>query len=71
MFGVILVGYMDGCKVVECIVEVFELDKGFYKIGVIKIFFKVGIFVELEERWDNFLYDIFQCFQFVVRMYVV
>lgn len=68
--GVIPTGYMDGRKAAERIAEALELDKGFYKIGATKIFFKAGILAELEERRDNLLHDIFQRLQSAARMYV-
>ena len=68
--GVIPAGYMDGRKAAERIAEALELDKGFYKIGATKIFFKAGILAELEERRDNLLHDIFQRLQSAARMYV-
>ena len=68
--GVIPQGYLDGRKAAAKIAEALELDKGFYKIGATKIFFKAGVLAELEERRDDLLTDVFRRFQSAAKMHI-
>ena len=67
--GIIPKGYMDGCKACLQIVDALELDKVMFKIGTSKIFFKVSVLAELEERRAGLLYDVFSRLQAVARMW--
>ncbi|MCO5585361.1 hypothetical protein L7F22_039294 [Adiantum nelumboides] len=67
--GIIPRGYMDGRKACQRMVEALELDRGSFKIGLTKIFFKAGVLAEMEERRDRHLHDIFARFQAAARMF--
>lgn len=65
--GIIPRGYMDGRKACLRMIDSLELDKGTYRIGTSKIFFKAGVLAELEERRDALLFDIFSRLQAASR----
>ncbi|KAI3387350.1 hypothetical protein SNEBB_003872 [Seison nebaliae] len=51
-------GFVDSKKAVEKMIQELELDKGLYRIGHSKIFFRAGVLAHLEEERDLKLAEI-------------
>jgi len=68
--GIIPSGYLDGRKACIRMLGALELDESVYKIGLTKVFFKSGVLAELEERRDEYLYEIFTNLQANCRSFI-
>ncbi|OAV99523.1 hypothetical protein PTTG_08412 [Puccinia triticina 1-1 BBBD Race 1] len=68
--GIIPSGYLDGRKACIRMLGSLELDESVYKIGLTKVFFKSGVLAELEERRDEYLYEIFTNLQANCRSFI-
>jgi myosin protein heavy chain len=63
-------GYVDGRVACQAMIDALELDKEVVKLGTTKIFFKVGVLADLQERLDAHLFDVVSRFQSSVRRFV-
>ncbi|KNF04129.1 hypothetical protein PSTG_02833 [Puccinia striiformis f. sp. tritici PST-78] len=68
--GIIPSGYLDGRKACIRMLGALDLDESVYKIGLTKVFFKSGVLAELEERRDEYLYEIFTNLQANCRSFI-
>merc|ERR1719228_2835096 len=64
-------GFVDGKKVTANILEAMQLDKGEYRLGNTKVFFKAGVLGTLEEMRDERLSRIVAMFQANIRGYLM
>ncbi|KAL2757794.1 hypothetical protein ACRALDRAFT_2040151 [Sodiomyces alcalophilus JCM 7366] len=63
-------GYIDGQAAAALMLDKFGLDKGLYRVGLTKVFFRAGVLAELEEQRDALISDIMVRFQSVARGYI-
>ncbi|MBW0481798.1 hypothetical protein O181_021513 [Austropuccinia psidii MF-1] len=68
--GIIPSGYLDGRKACIRMLGALELDESVFRIGLTKVFFKSGVLAELEERRDEYLYEIFTNLQANCRSFI-
>merc|ERR1719228_3131354 len=64
-------GFVDGKVVTGNILEAMQLDKGEYRLGNTKVFFKAGVLGTLEEMRDERLSRIVAMFQANIRGYLM
>lgn len=62
-------GYIDGREACQSMIVALELDRETVKLGTTKVFFKVGVLADLQERLDAHLYDLVSRFQAAVRRF--
>lgn len=62
-------GYVDGRVACEAMIAALELDPEVVKLGTTKVFFKVGVLADLQERLDAHLFDLVSRFQATVRRF--
>lgn len=60
-------GYMEGQRACQLMLQQLDLDKGFYRVGATKVFFRAGVLAELEEQRDTMVREIMIKFQSVAR----
>ena len=61
--GAIPAGYVDGRVAAQAMLVALDLDPAEVKLGTTKIFFKVGVLADLQERLDAYLFDLVSRFQ--------
>lgn len=61
--GAIPSGYVDGRAAAQAMLVALDLDPVEVKLGRTKIFFKVGVLADLQERLDAYLFDLVGRFQ--------
>ncbi|KAL1844491.1 hypothetical protein VTK73DRAFT_2423 [Phialemonium thermophilum] len=62
-------GYHEGQAAAVLILEKLGLDRGLYRVGLTKVFFRAGVLAELEEQRDALITEIMTRFQSVARGY--
>ena len=60
-------GYLEGRTATQIMLEKLYLDKGLYRVGLTKVFFRAGVLAELEEQRDSLIRDIMSRFQSIAR----
>ncbi|CAI0651382.1 unnamed protein product [Colletotrichum noveboracense] len=63
-------GYQEGQAVAAMMLDKLGLDKGLYRVGLTKVFFRAGVLAELEEQRDALITEIMARFQSVARGYI-
>lgn len=63
-------GPLDDQAVCKAMLDQFNLDSSWYRVGLTKVFFRAGVLAELEERRDAIIRAIFQKFASVARGWV-
>ncbi|KAF6818298.1 Myosin type-2 heavy chain 1 [Colletotrichum sojae] len=63
-------GYQEGQAVAAMMLDKLGLDKGLYRVGLTKVFFRAGVLAELEEQRDALITEIMSRFQSVARGYI-
>jgi len=62
-------GYVDGRVACQAMIDALQLDKEVVKLGTTKVFFKVGVLADLQERLDAHLFDLVSRFQAAARRF--
>lgn len=62
-------GYVDGRVACQAMIDALQLDKEVVKLGMTKVFFKVGVLADLQERLDAHLFDLVSRFQAAARRF--
>lgn len=60
-------GYFEGQAAASFMLAKLGLDKGLYRVGLTKVFFRAGVLAELEEQRDALITEIMARFQSVAR----
>ncbi|KAL2002862.1 hypothetical protein VTN02DRAFT_5699 [Thermoascus thermophilus] len=60
-------GYLSGQNAAHMMLDKLGMDKGWYRVGRTKVFFRAGVLAELEEKRDKLIRDIMTQFQSVAR----
>ncbi|TDZ21323.1 Myosin type-2 heavy chain 1 [Colletotrichum orbiculare MAFF 240422] len=63
-------GYQEGQAVAAIMLDKLGLDRGLYRVGLTKVFFRAGVLAELEEQRDALITEIMSRFQSVARGYI-
>ncbi|KAI6435164.1 hypothetical protein MCOR22_009326 [Pyricularia oryzae] len=60
-------GYLEGQAAASIILDKLGLDRGLFRVGLTKVFFRAGVLAELEEQRDALITEIMSRFQSVAR----
>lgn len=63
-------GYLEGQAVCKMMLEMLNMDRSWYRVGLTKVFFRAGVLAELEEKRDALIREIMVRFQSLARMFV-
>ncbi|KUM60627.1 hypothetical protein ACN42_g6502 [Penicillium freii] len=63
-------GYLEGQSVARTMLEKLGMDRGWYRVGRTKVFFRAGVLADLEEKRDQLIRTIMSKFQSVARGFV-
>ncbi|EKV12974.1 Myosin type II heavy chain, putative [Penicillium digitatum PHI26] len=63
-------GYLEGQSVARTMLEKLGMDRGWYRVGRSKVFFRAGVLADLEEKRDQLIRAIMSKFQSVARGFV-
>ncbi|KAL8326077.1 hypothetical protein RB597_009067 [Gaeumannomyces tritici] len=63
-------GYLEGQAATSIILSKLGLDKGLFRLGLTKVFFRAGVLAELEEQRDALITEIMIRFQSLARGFI-
>ncbi|KAJ6146656.1 hypothetical protein N7497_008638 [Penicillium chrysogenum] len=63
-------GYLEGQSIARTMLEKLGMDRGWYRVGRTKVFFRAGVLADLEEQRDQLIRTIMTKFQSVARGFV-
>ncbi|CDZ97402.1 nonmuscle myosin heavy chain b [Phaffia rhodozyma] len=68
--GAVKQGFVDGRQACQSMIDSLELDPSVVKLGKTKVFFKVGVLADLQERLDGHLFELVAKFQANARRFI-